>query len=135
MRVGSRWLLAGGLLTGAAALLHLAIVTAGIAAVLGVWALYALSGAGVIRRLPFLRVALVLIAGAYLARGVLGIPAVLLVEHAYARELRARMPFMVVSSLVCLGLGVCYAVGALAVRRDAGRGAALTRRRARRGGS
>ena len=147
MRVGTRLLLFGGLLTGAASLLHLAIiaggpdwyrffgagermarlaargstypaaVTAGIAAVLGVWALYALSGAGVIRRLPLLRPALVLIAAAYLARGLLGVPAVLLVEHPYASELRARMTFMVVSSVVCVGLGLCYAAGSAAVRR------------------
>src|SRR4051812_20965957 len=52
------------------------IIPACIAAVLGVWTLYALSGAGVIRRLPFLRLALTLIAAVYLARGIPGIPVV-----------------------------------------------------------
>ena len=142
MQTGDRLLLSGGLLTGVASLLHLAIiaggpdwyrffgagermarlaargssypalVTAGIAAILGTWALYALSGAGVIRRLPLLRLALVLIAAIYLARGILGVPVVLLVEHPYAAELRARMTFMVISSVICVLLGLCYAAGA-----------------------
>lgn len=143
--MSDRLLLAGGALTGAASLTHLAIilggpdwyrffgagermaqfaargsiyptvVTAGIAAILGVWALYALSGAGVIRQLPFLRLALSLIAAVYLARGILGVPVVLFVEHPYTNELRERMTFMVVSSAVCLFLGLCYAAGAAAV--------------------
>jgi hypothetical protein len=142
MQPGRRWLLCGGLLTAAASLLHVgiilggpawyrffgagermarmaargspypALVTAGIAAVLGAWALYALSGAGVIRRLPLLRLALVLIAAVYLGRGVLGIPIVLFADDPYAAQLRGRMTFMVVTSAICIGLGVCYAVGA-----------------------
>lgn len=143
--MSDRLLLAGGALTGAASLTHLAIIlggpdwyrffgagermaqlaargsiyptvmTAGIAAILGVWALYAFSGAGVIRQLPLLRLALPLIAAVYLARGILGVPVVLFVEHPYANELRARMMFMIVSSAVCLFLGLCYAAGAAAV--------------------
>lgn len=145
MRIGDRLLLSGGLITGAASLLHLAIilggpdwyrffgagedmarlaargsiypvvVTAGIAAILGVWTLYALSGAGVIRRLPLLRLALPLIAAVYLARGVLGVPVVLFVEDPYTNELRAKMTFMVVSSAICVFLGLCYAAGAATV--------------------
>lgn len=142
MRTNRRWLLAAGVVTGLASLLHVAIilggpewyrffgagermarqaargshfpaaVTACIAAVLAVWAIYALSGACVIRRLPLLRPALALIAAVYLARGVLGIPIVLLADHPYAHELKARMTFMVVSSAVCIALGLGYAVGA-----------------------
>jgi hypothetical protein len=92
-----------------------AIVTAGIAASLGVWTLYALSGARVIARLPFLRLALVLIAAVYLLRGALGIPVVLFVDDPYTRELRTRLTFMVVSSAICIGLGLCYAIGAAGV--------------------
>jgi putative oxidoreductase len=140
-----RWLLAGGIVTGAASLLHVAIIfggadwyrffgagermarlaargspyptliTAAIAAILGVWTLYALSGARVIRRLPFVRPALVLIAAVYLLRGALGVPAVLLVDDPYTRELRGRPAFMIASSGICLGLGLCYAIGAAAV--------------------
>ena len=47
-----------------------AVLTLGIAAVFGAWSLYALSGAGVIRRLPLLRIALCLITAIYLLRGV-----------------------------------------------------------------
>jgi putative oxidoreductase len=144
---GERWLRRGALLTGAASLLHVAIifggpdwyrffgagermarlsargsayptaVTAGIAFVLGLWALYGLSGAGVVRRLPLLRVALVLIAGVYFARGALGVPLVLFVDDPYTNELKGRMTFMVVTSLVCLFLGCCYALGAARVWR------------------
>lgn len=142
MRNGRRWLLCGGVLTGAASLLHLAIIaggpdwyrffgagermarlaargspypaviTVGIATILAVWALYALSGAGVIRRLPLLRLALALIAAIYLARGVLGIPLVLLADDPYANQLKERMTFMAVTSAVCIVLGLCYAAGA-----------------------
>jgi hypothetical protein len=94
-----------------------AIATTSIAATLGIWSLYALSGAGMVRRLPFLRPVLVFIAAVYLCRGVLGIPVVLLVEHPYALELRAKMPFMVVSSALCMLLALCYGVGAAAVGR------------------
>jgi hypothetical protein len=146
-RDGSRALLFGGALTGAASLLHVgiilggpswyrffgageqmarlaargstfpAIVTAGTAAILGVWALYAFSGAGVIRRLPLLRPALALIAAVYLARGILGVPVVLLVDDPYTNQLRAKMTFMLVTSVICVVLGLCYAAGAARVRR------------------
>ncbi|HST63161.1 MAG TPA: hypothetical protein VLK84_30910 [Longimicrobium sp.] len=142
VRRGDRLLVLGGVLTGAVSLLHVgiifggpdwyrffgagermawlaargspypAVVTAGIALVLGTWALYALSGAGVIRRLPFVRPALVAIAAIFLARGILGVPLVLVVDDPYANQLRAKMTFMVLTSVVCIGLGLCYAVGA-----------------------
>ena len=148
---GRVWLRWGAWLTGVVALLHLAIIvggpawyrffgagermarlaaqgavypavlTAGIAGVLAVWALYGLSGAGVIRRLPLLRPALVLIAVAYAARGLLGVSAVLLGEGPYAAELRERMPFMVVTSVVCLALALGYAAGAAQVDPPPGR--------------
>lgn len=88
------------------------IVTIGIAIVLGTWALYGLSGAGVIGRLPSVRVVVTAIAAVYLARGVLGVPIVLFAGGPYMHELRGRMTFMVLSSVVCLGLGFCHAAGA-----------------------
>ncbi len=142
MRVADRLLVSGGVLTAAAALLHVgiiiggpewyrffgagermarmaargsmqpALVTAIIAAILAVWSLYAFSGAGVIRRLPLLRLALTLIAAVYLARGLLGVPAVMLVDDVYTNELREKLTFMVVSSAICILLGLCYAIGA-----------------------
>jgi putative oxidoreductase len=144
VQTSNQWLLLGGLFSGVASLLHVAIIlggatwyrffaagermarmaargslyptilTAGIAVVLAVWALYALSGAGVIRRLPFLRLALGAIAAVYLARGILAIPAVLLLDTPYLIELRGRMTFMVVSSAICVVMGLCYAAGAVA---------------------
>ena len=145
MQTGDRLLVSGGSLTAVAALLHIgiilggpewyrffgagermarlaahgsiypAVVTGCIAAILGVWALYALSGAGVIRRLPLLRLALALIAAVYLARGILGIPAVMLIDDPYTNELKARTTFMAVSSAICIALGLCYAAGAARV--------------------
>ena len=48
----------------------------------------------------------------YLARGILGIPAVMWMDDPYTRQLRAKMTFMVVSSAICVVLGLCYAAGA-----------------------
>ena len=100
VRPYERWLIAGGVVTGFASLLHVAIIIGG-----ADWYRF------------FLRPALVLISTVYILRGALGVPVVLLVNDPYLRELRARPVFMIVSSAVCLGLGVCYAFGAAAVRR------------------
>ena len=81
------------------------VMTAGIAAVLSLWAAYALSGAGIIARLPFIRVALCAIAGIYLVRGAAG-----LVFAAVAPGERS-VAFWVWSSLICLGVGALYLVG------------------------
>jgi hypothetical protein len=146
LRIGDRLLLVGGALTGVASLLHVAIIfggpdwyrffgagermaqlaargsayptiiTAIIALILGIWTLYAFSGAGVIGRLPWLRLALVLIAAVYLARGILGVPMVLFVDNPYTEELKLKMTFMLLSSAICLFLGLCYAIGAASIR-------------------
>ena len=148
VRARDRLLISAAVLTGLASLLHLGIilggpdwyrffgageemarlaaagsayptvVTSGIALVLAVWALYGASGAGMIRRLPLLRLALALIAAVYLARGILGVPYVLFVESPYANELEARMTFMLVSSALCVYLGACYAAGAVSARKE-----------------
>jgi putative oxidoreductase len=99
-----------------------AIVTAAIAAVLATWALYAFSGAGLIRRLPLLRLGLVIPSTIYLVRGLLGIPAVVFVDRPYLNELEARMTFMVMSSLICLACGWLYASGTAQVWASARRG-------------
>lgn len=92
--------------------LYPAVLTAGIAVALAVAALYGLSGAGVVRPLPGLRLVLCLVAAVFLARGLLGVPVVLLGSGLYLAELRSRLLFMIVTSLVCLALGLAYAVGA-----------------------
>ena len=128
------WLVAGGVLSAAASLIHLAtiaggpdwyrffgageemaqaaergslmppLVTLGIAAVLAVWALYAFSGAGLIRRLPLLRTALVAITAVYLLRALALLPLL-------ALKPRLVDTFAVVSSLIVLGYGLTYAIG------------------------
>ncbi len=134
MTAGSPWLLTGGVLSGIAALLHLgciaggpswyrffgagermarlaergssqpAIITIAIALMLVTWSIYALSGAGLIPRLPLLRTALVIICAIYLLRAA-ALPLML-----------ARMPdrgttFLVVSSLIVLVFGLVHLIG------------------------
>ncbi|MGD8564687.1 MAG: hypothetical protein PVG03_19250 [Desulfarculaceae bacterium] len=50
------------------------ILTLGIFLILQIWGIYAFSGAGLIRRLPLLKPALVVISAIYLIRGLLLIP-------------------------------------------------------------
>tara|TARA_R110000787_G_scaffold199842_2_gene310935 strand:+ start:376 stop:819 length:444 start_codon:yes stop_codon:yes gene_type:complete len=127
-------LVAGGLLSVAAALLHVAciiggpawyrffgageamatlaeqgsmtptLITLAIAAILAIWAAYAFSGAGLLPRLPLLRTGLVVISAIYLLRGLVLIPA--LVINGGAVE-----PFVLWSSLIVLVYGVAYAFG------------------------
>lgn len=81
------------------------IITAGIAGVLALWSLYALSGVGLIPRLPLIRVALCAITGIYLLRGLAG-----LVLAAVAPGDQG-VAFWCWSSVICLGLGALYLVG------------------------
>ena len=81
-----------------------AAITAGIAAVLAAWALFALSGAGVIHPLPFLKPALCTITVVYLLRGLVIVPLFLLA--------RARATqFWVWSSAICLAYGLVHLIG------------------------
>lgn len=128
------WLIAGGALSAVAALLHLAIIPGGpawyrffgagermarlaaagaprawlitlaIAAVLAVWSAYAFSGAGLLPRLPLLRTGLMVIAAAYLLRGLAVLPLL---------GFRPDLPvaFVVWSSIIVLAIGMTYAVG------------------------
>lgn len=130
----NRWLIAAGVLSTIASMLHVAVIAGGptwyrffgageamaqaaekgslvpalvtlaIALVLLVWALYAFSGAGLVRRLPLLRTALVLITAVYLLRGVALVPALILKPDAVDT-------FALVSSLVVLVYGLAYAIG------------------------
>jgi hypothetical protein len=128
------FLIVGGVLSAAAALLHLAVivggpswyrffgagegmarmaergslyptlVTIGIAGVLAVWSAYAFAGAGLIPRLPLMRTALVLISAIYLLRGLVLIPAFIFNPGGVT-------PFVLWSSLTVLVYGIAYAVG------------------------
>ena len=133
-RPGKSWLVAAAGLSALAAFLHIGVIlggpswyrffgageamaraaergsvvpdlaTAGITAVLLVWALYALSGAGAIRRLPLLRTGLVLIAAIYLLRALSLVPTLLLKPELVDS-------FAVWSSLIVLVYGLAYAIG------------------------
>ena len=90
--------------------LHLAghwyptVVTLVIAGVLAAWSAYALSGAGVIRKLPLRRTALCAITAIYIVRGVAFAPVM-----AYFPG--NSMTFWVVSSSICLLIGIVHLVG------------------------
>lgn len=88
-----------------------AIVTAFISAVLFVWSLYAFSGAGMIRRLPLLKTALLIIGAIFLLRGLLAVPLLFFSDSPYMAELKEKMVFMVVTSVICLFLAVGYLKG------------------------
>lgn len=129
------WLLAGGAASAVAALAHLAcivggpdwyramgaperyaravaqgvwtpaLITIGIAAMLSVWAAYGFSGAGVIGRLPLLRVGLVAITAVYLLRGLVMFRPSLLGRP----DLSAG--FLLWSSVIVLAIGLIHAIG------------------------
>lgn len=81
-----------------------ALITSGIAAVLGVWSLYALSGAGVVPKLPFVRAVLCIITAIYLLRGL----AVLPVSFFAAGR---SLSFWWWSSAICLTIGLVHLAG------------------------
>lgn len=131
---GTPWLALGAALSVAAAVLHLAVIAGGpdwyrffgagermavmaerghwypplvttaIAGVLAAWAALALSGAGLLMRLPLLRTALVAITLVYLARGLLIVPVVLIVPW-------PEGAFDYWSSLIVLVYGIVHAIG------------------------
>lgn len=138
---GRQCLLAGAWCSGVAALLHLGCVLVGaegyrllgagermaglaeqghwypvlvawlIASVLAAWSLYALSGAGLIRRLPWLRSGLSGIAAIYILRGVT-FP---LIMPAFPEN---SMTFWIVTSFISLVIGGFYAVGTYRLRAE-----------------
>lgn len=80
------------------------LMAAGIGTVLLLWALYALSGAGVVRRLPLLRTALCAITAVYLLRGIAFIP----LQPLFPGN---SLTFWLVSSGICLSIGIVHAIG------------------------
>lgn len=128
------WLLAGGILSALAALLHLCVIIGGgawyrffgagedmarmaeqgsvipglvtlaIAVLLAIWALYAFSAMGWLRALPLTRTALVMITSIYLLRGLSLFPLLLLKPQLVDA-------FTLWSSLIVLLYGLTYALG------------------------
>ena len=87
------------------------VSTSGIFAVLFIWGIYAFSGAGLIKKLPLLKTALVIISFIYLIRGFLLFP-VWIIKPDTIDSL------LVWSSLVCLVVGSAYAIGTRQVWAD-----------------
>jgi putative oxidoreductase len=81
--------------------------------VFAVWGLYGLSGAGVIRRLPLLRLGLIVIGGIYTLRGIPGIM-ILLILAGIIRDPQPIPPQALISSLVSLAVGLAYLIGTIA---------------------
>ena len=138
LEFGAQALALGGLLTAVASVAHLAcialgprayrfmgagermvraveagkikptLVTLAIATLLLIWALYAFSGAGLAPRLPFTNVALVLISVVFLARAF----AFPLLRPVFPENSNT---FWLVSSGLCLVLGMLHAVGVFSV--------------------
>ena len=130
----NKLLLLGGILSCIAAVLHLAIIVGGpawlrffgageelatmaengswipacvtlaITLILFVWALYAFSGAGFIRRLPLLKTVLVAISSIYLIRGLAFIPAYFVMPEVVDQ-------FLVWTSIISTLYGCSYALG------------------------
>ena len=135
------WLMAGGVLSGAASIAHLAVIvggprwydafgagprmvrlaeqgspvataiTLGIAAVLAVWAAYAFSGAGLIPRLPLLRLVLTAITAVYVLRAFGYIPALMVTGAPVGT-------FAWVSSAIVLVFAVVHVLGTLPLWRN-----------------
>ncbi|PWQ99559.1 hypothetical protein [Leucothrix arctica] len=87
------------------------MVTFVIASILAIWSLYAFSGAKLVKQLPFTKVILSLVTLVFLARGLLAIPVVIFADSPYMLELAENMTFMIVSSVICLIIGICYGLG------------------------
>lgn len=86
--------------------LYPAIVTSFIVIVLSTWSLYALSGAGIIFRLPLLRTGLCVIASIYLLRAVAFFPLMKMFPE-------NSTLFWVISSSICLTFGLFYLLGVI----------------------
>lgn len=80
------------------------LITLAIFSVLSIWSLYAFSAAGLIRKLPLTRLALMLITSIYLIRGIAG--------FAFISTPMGRTPdFWIWSSVICLTFALFHAVG------------------------
>ncbi len=91
---------------------HPLLFTTGVIAALffAIFGLYGLSGAGVIRRLPLLRLGLCAISAIFILRGLVIVPQLLIVTG--LRPAMEPLPVrFVVSSFISLTIGVIYLVG------------------------
>ncbi|MDZ7923570.1 MAG: hypothetical protein U5M23_05830 [Marinagarivorans sp.] len=89
--------------------LYPTVITALIALCLAVMGLYALSGAGVIMRLPLIQLVLVLITCVFCLRGVAGLVIPFASNNPYIAE--QGVTFWLWSSGICLVIGLAYLFG------------------------
>ena len=138
--MGNQWLKLGGILSFAVALLHVVVIFVGasayryfgageemasaaesgsafpalltfvLVAVFAVWGFYGLSGARVIRRLPLLKIALLLIGAIYTLRGVAVFQQLFQIA---ASSAEAAAPRDIVFSSVSLIIGLAYLIGTI----------------------
>jgi len=80
------------------------LITSAIVLVLSIWSLYAFSAAGIIFRLPFMRLALIVITLIYLVRGIAGF---FLISSPMGRS----PEFWIWSSVICLLFGIVHLIG------------------------
>lgn len=85
-----------------------ACVTLGISLILLGWAAYALAASGALPALPLLKTGIVVITAVYLLRGLVLFP-VLALRPGHVT------PFIIWSSLICLGFGLVHLVGVVQV--------------------
>ncbi len=86
-----------------------ALLTLFLVAIFAIWGFYGLSGAGLIRRLPLLKTALILIGAVYTLRGV----AIFQQLFQIATSSVEVAPREIVSSLVSLVIGAAYFFGTI----------------------
>lgn len=80
------------------------IITSLIVIVLSIWSLYAFSAAGLIGRLPLIRLALTVISMIYLIRGIAGF-------YFVSNPIGRSPEFWVWSSVICLSIGMLHLIG------------------------
>jgi hypothetical protein len=83
------------------------VIAAALGTIIAVWAAFAFSAAGIIRRLPLSRLALVLISAVLLARGF----GYFIVPGAKFWRPDLSLTFMWWSSSICIVMGACFALG------------------------
>lgn len=86
-----------------------AFITLGVTLVLLVWGLYAWSGAGLLPKMPFLKLGLVTVTTIYLVRGLGGLIAPFVSDHPQISQ--NSVSFWVWSSIVCLAIGMVHLFG------------------------
>lgn len=84
------------------------IITSGIVIILAIWSLYAFSAAGLIIKLPLIRLALISITSVYLLRGIIGF---FFFTNPVVAPIGNSSSFWFWSSAICLSFGIFHLIG------------------------